>query len=140
MGLGKTLQSITILEKRSLVIAPTSILGYWISEINKFRPSITCDLYHGPNRQLDMSKDVIVTSYAILRNDILKLKSIDWSVIILDEARYKKSKSQTPYCGIFSELKFKLTMSGTPIENRLEELWSQMNFLCPGLFLRRRDF
>ena len=141
MGLGKTLQSITILEKKSLVIAPTSILGYWISEITKFRPSITCELYHGSTRELNLSKDVIVTSYAILRNDIDLLNQIDWSVIILDEAQaIKNPKSQTAVAAFSLRSKFKLTMSGTPIENRLDELWSQMNFLCPGLFLRRRDF
>ena len=101
MGLGKTLQSITILEKQSLVIAPTSILGYWISEITKFRPSITATLYHGPNRELDLTKDVIVTSYAILRNDIDKLNKIDWSVIILDEAQAIKIQKSNSHCNFF---------------------------------------
>ena len=141
MGLGKTLQALCILESCSLVVAPTSVLHNWISEGQKFRPNLTMCLYHGTHRKLDMDADIILTSYAILRNDIEKLREIEWSSVVLDEAQaIKNPKSYTAQAAFTLNAKFRLTLTGTPIENRLNELWSQMHFLCPGLLAGNIDF
>jgi len=141
MGLGKTVQALSVLEKTSLVIAPTSVLHNWIQETKKFRPSLKIHLYHGTQRKLDTSADVILTSYAILRNDIDLLKNVNWDAVVLDEAQaIKNPKSFTAQAAFSLQAKFRLAMTGTPIENRLSELWSQMHFLCPGFLGGERDF
>ena len=134
MGLGKTLQALCILEHQSLVVAPTSVLHNWIAETKKFRPSLSVCLYHGTGRVLDTEANIILTSYAILRNDIEKLQEINWKVVVLDEAQaIKNPKSLTAQAAFKINADVRLTLTGTPIENRLTELWSQMHFLCPGL-------
>ena len=141
MGLGKTLQALCILEQLSLVVAPTSVLHNWISEAKKFRPSLKMCLYHGTHRKLNTEADVILTSYAILRNDIEQLQEIEWEAVVLDEAQaIKNPKSYTAQAAFSLNAKFRLTLTGTPIENRLNELWSQMHFLCPGLLAGNIDF
>ena len=141
MGLGKTIQALCILEHQSLVVAPTSVLHNWISETNKFRPGLSICLYHGTNRVLDSDANIILTSYAILRNDIEKLKQIPWRVVVLDEAQaIKNPKSYTAQAAFQLNADVRLTLTGTPIENRLTELWSQIHFLCPGLLGGHGDF
>lgn len=141
MGLGKTLQALCILETQSLVVAPTSVLHNWIAEAEKFRPSLKMCLYHGTHRKLETDADVILTSYAILRNDIEQLQAIEWTTVVLDEAQaIKNPKSYTAQAAFALHAKFRLTLTGTPIENRLNELWSQMHFLCPGLLAGNVDF
>lgn len=134
MGLGKTLQSITIIEKRTLVVAPTSVLLNWRNEIQKFRPSLTVNLYHGANRSLDKEADVTITTYALLRLDIDLLQQMDWKIIILDEGQnIKNPRSQVSKAAFQLETGFKLILTGTPVENSLTDLWSQFNFINPGL-------
>ena len=141
MGLGKTIQALCVLEGTSLVVAPTSILHNWLSEASTFRPALKVQLYHGTNRQIDPESTVIVTSYAILRNDIQLLREVNWSVVVLDEAQaIKNPKSLTALAAFQLQSSFRVTLTGTPIENRLTELWSQMHFLCPGLLGGERDF
>ena len=140
MGLGKTVQALCILEHQSLVVAPTSVLHNWISETKKFRPNLSICLYHGTGRVFDKTADIILTSYAILRNDIEHLQSIPWQVVVLDEAQaIKNPKSLTAQAAFKIQAKFRLTLSGTPVEIRLTELWSHIHFLCPGL-LGHNDF
>ena len=91
MGLGKRFQALCILEHQSLVVAPTSVLHNWISETKKFRSSLSVCLYHGTGRILDTEANIILTSYAILRNDIEKLKQFQWKVVVLDEAQAIKN-------------------------------------------------
>jgi SNF2 family DNA or RNA helicase len=141
MGLGKTLQALCVLEHQSLVVAPTSVLHNWISETNKFRSNLSISLYHGTGRVFDETANVILTSYAILRNDIEKLEKINWKVVVLDEAQaIKNPKSLTAQSAFRLQSDFRLTLTGTPIENRLTELWSQIHFLCPGLLGGYADF
>ena len=141
MGLGKTVQALCVIEQRTLVVAPTSVLHNWLQEGKKFRPSLNIKLYHGTQRKLDFEADVILTSYAILRNDIEILRQIDWKVVVLDEAQaIKNPKSYTAQAAFSLQADFRLAMTGTPIENRLNELWSQMHFLCPGFLGGERDF
>lgn len=141
MGLGKTLQALCVLEHQSLVVAPTSVLHNWISETNKFRNNLSISLYHGTGRIFDETANVILTSYAILRNDIDKLEKINWKVVVLDEAQaIKNPKSLTAQSAFRLQSEFRLTLTGTPIENRLTELWSQIHFLCPGLLGGYSDF
>ncbi len=141
MGLGKTVQALCILEHQSLVVAPTSVLHNWISETNKFRPTLSICLYHGTGRVFDPSADIILTSYAILRNDIERLQAIPWRVVVLDEAQaIKNPKSLTAQAAFKLQSDFRLTLTGTPVENRLTELWSQIHFLCPGLLGGHNDF
>lgn len=141
MGLGKTLQALCILEHQSLVVAPTSVLHNWIAETNKFRPNLSICLYHGTGRVLDTEANIILTSYAILRNDIKKLKEFQWRVVVLDEAQaIKNPKSYTAQAAFQLQSDVRLTLTGTPIENRLTELWSQIHFLCPGLLGGHGDF
>lgn len=141
MGLGKTLQAICSLEGPALVVAPTSVLFNWQSELSRFRPGLKVSLYHGPNRAIDPDADVTITSYALLRLDADALTSKRWKTVVLDEAQaIKNPDSQVARAAFRIRAEFRITLTGTPVENRLDELWSQFHFLNPGLLGARRDF
>ncbi len=141
MGLGKTLQALCAIEGRTLVVAPTSVLHGWMREIERFRPELRHALYHGPGRTLDPDADVTITSYALLRQDVDTLAKEHWAGVILDEAQaIKNPDSQIAQAAFRLEADARLALTGTPVENRLEELWSQLHFLNPGLLGGRSDF
>ncbi|NUV00005.1 hypothetical protein XO12_07845 [Marinitoga sp. 1154] len=142
MGLGKTIQIISVLLKEkenntlnspAIVICPTTLIGNWASEIEKFAPDLKYHIYHGNNRELDEDTDVVLTSYGIIRKDIEKLQKIEWSYIILDEAQNIKNPLtlQTKAIKKLNSQK-RIALTGTPVENRLAELWSIFDFLMPG--------
>jgi superfamily II DNA or RNA helicase len=141
MGLGKTLQVLCAARGRTLVVAPTSVLHNWVREIERFRPGLSCALYHGPRRSLDRNADVTISSYAILRLDVDRLAAEKWDTAILDEAQaIKNPDSQVARAAYRLKADFRATLSGTPVENRLDELWSQFHFINRGLLGSRRDF
>ena len=146
MGLGKTLQALCALRGRTLVVAPTSVVFNWAAELARFRPGLSVSTYHGPRRALDPAADVTLTTYALLRLDADKLSAEAWDTVVLDEAQaIKNAGSQVARAafGLGLKLKhgsFRMTLTGTPVENRLDELWSQLRFLNPGLFGGREDF
>ena len=153
MGLGKTLQALTVLQKAkeedgpmpTLVIAPTTVVFNWESEIQKFAPSLSCLKLQGGERKQFFDKipeyDVVITSYALLRRDIKKLKDINFRYVILDESQnIKNATSQTAQAVKQLTSQHKLALSGTPIENKLEELWSVFDFLMPGFLFTMADF
>lgn len=141
MGLGKTLQALCVMHGRTLVVAPTSVLHNWAEEIKRFRPGLRCAIYHGPQRQLDTETDVTLTTYAILRLDAETLAHEAWDTVVLDEAQMiKNPESQVARAAYRLRATFRVTLSGTPVENRLEELWSQLHFLNRGLLGTRQDF
>jgi SNF2 family DNA or RNA helicase len=143
MGLGKTIQALAVLERRerTLVVAPTSVLFNWLAELRRFRPDLTVAVYHGARRALDPTVDVVLTSYPILRNDTDALAEPAWATVILDESQtVKNPDSQVARAAYRLRARWRLTLSGTPIENRLDELWSQLHFTNPGLLGGRADF
>jgi len=141
MGLGKTLQALCALRGRTLVVAPTSVLHNWAEEIARFRPGLRYAIYHGTQRQLDATADVILTTYAILRLDAETLAQETWNTVVLDEAQaIKNPDSQVANAAYRLRAAFRITLSGTPVENRLDELWSQFHFLNRGLLGSRQDF
>jgi len=141
MGLGKTLQALCAIEGRTLVVCPRSVVHGWANEIRKFRPSLRSALYHGPKRELDESADVTITTYAMLRNDAEVLTGVRWGTVILDEAQaIKNPDSQAARAAYRLQADFRMSLSGTPVENRLEELWSQLHFTNPGLLGGRSRF
>lgn len=144
MGLGKTLQVITLLQKlkddgalknkRALVIAPTGLLANWQAELQRFAPSLTVFVYHGQSRKLeDFDSDILLTSYGLVRSDAEKLKKLKWAVAVIDEAQNIKN-SFTAQSKAVRSLKADthIAMSGTPVENRLSEYWSVMDFANKG--------
>ena len=159
MGLGKTIQVIALLcylkqhypEKPGsvLIVCPTSILFNWHRELKKFAPDLEVMLHYGSSRIKDASEipeilkphKIILTSYGTLRNDIDLLESINFSGIIVDESQNIKNYTSQQSKAV-SKLKgqFRICLSGTPIENRLLELWSLFNFLNIGLLGRRKEF
>jgi len=153
MGLGKTLQVITTLLKykedgaltkqKALVIAPTGLLTNWQAEIEKFAPSLKFHIYHGTNRSLDKKQeyDVLLTSYGIARSDADKLKKMKWYAVITDEAQNIKNHETAQSKAIKSiPSNTFIAMSGTPVENRLSELWSIMDFSNRGFLGSLPDF
>lgn len=141
MGLGKTLQALSVLEGRCLVVCPKSVLFNWEAEARKFRPNLRISLYHGPKRALDPEAGLTLTTYAVLRLDAEQLAAQRFDCIVLDEAQaIKNPDSQAARAAYSLDGGFKLTLSGTPVENRLEELWSQMHFVNRGLLGGRADF
>lgn len=141
MGLGKTLQTLCAIDGRTLVISPRSVVYNWLEEIRRFRPALRVSLYHGPKRQLDPEADVVLTTYAILRTDIEVLSRQDWDTVVLDEAQaIKNPDSQVARAAYQLRGRFRLALSGTPVENRLDELWSIFHFTHPGLLGGRTDF
>jgi superfamily II DNA or RNA helicase len=141
MGLGKTLQTLCALAGRTLVVAPTSVLPHWADELQRFRPGLRVALYHGPQRAIEASADVTLTTYAILRLDADALARQAWDTVVLDEAQaIKNPDSQVARAAYALHADFRLALTGTPVENRLEELWSQFHFLNRGLLGGRQDF
>jgi superfamily II DNA or RNA helicase len=153
MGLGKTLQTIALLlwaknkskRKLSLVIAPTSVVSNWALEIEKFAPSLKTVVWQGPDRhelraELD-DADVMITSYALLRRDEEFLQSLDLRYIVLDEAQHIKNPlSATARAAKSLKSERRLALTGTPIENRLSEIWSIFDFVTPGLLGTLKSF
>jgi SNF2 family DNA or RNA helicase len=141
MGLGKTLQALCVVQKPCLVVAPAGVLYNWQREIARFRPGLTSSLYHGPTRSLDPDADITLTSYATLRNDSEQLCAREWDTLILDEAQnIKNADSQSARAAFALPARFRITLTGTPVENRLDELWSLFHFLNRGLLGGRQDF
>ena len=153
MGLGKTLQAIALLlwakgkhkRKLSLVIAPTSVVPNWAREIDKFAPTMKTVVWQGPDRHslvpdLEVA-DVMITSYALLRRDEELLTKIDFRYVILDEAQHiKNPMSHTARAAKKLGSERRLALTGTPIENRLSEMWSIFDFVSPGLLGKLKEF
>ncbi len=134
MGLGKTLQTLCAIEGRTLIISPTSVLFSWAKQIEQFRKKLTYSLYYGPQRKLNPNAQVVLTSYAVARLDQAKLIQEKWDTIVIDEAQtIKNPDSQTTRMVHSLNADFRIALSGTPLENRLEDLWSQFHFINPGL-------
>ncbi|MEW5822526.1 MAG: DEAD/DEAH box helicase [Cyanobacteriota bacterium] len=153
MGLGKTLQTLTLLQmakdkherKPSLVICPTSVVFNWEDEIKKFAPDLKAINFTGATRHSLLNKinsnDVVITSYALIRRDIQHLRKYEFRYIILDEAQ-KIKNYQSMTANVTKQLRsnHRLALSGTPIENRLSELWSIFDFLTPGFLYDHNEF
>ncbi|NUP04458.1 MAG: DEAD/DEAH box helicase [Polyangiaceae bacterium] len=141
MGLGKTLQLLSTIRGPALVVCPRSVVHNWATEIRRFRPDLEISFYEGTNRQIDQSADVTLTTYAVLRNDIDRLADVDWTMVVLDEAQnIKNPDSQSARAAFRLRADARFCLTGTPVENRLEDLWSLMRFSNPGLLGPRRDF
>ncbi|MBQ8168777.1 DEAD/DEAH box helicase, partial [bacterium] len=150
MGLGKTIQVISLilkmkeenlLKKPVLVICPTTLMGNWMKELQMFAPTIDATIYHGSERQLDVNHDVILTTYAIMRIDVEELKKHTWGVIIVDEAQNIKNPDTAQTLAIkMLKSDVKIAMTGTPVENRLTELWSIFDFINKGYLGSLKDF
>jgi superfamily II DNA or RNA helicase len=153
MGLGKTLQVITTLQKfleegelyesKAIVVAPTGLLANWQAEVEKFAPDIVTYVYHGTNRSLpdQYDFDLLITSYGVVRSDVETLKNRHWKMVIIDEAQNIKNH-QVQQTKAVKALKAEhyIAMSGTPVENRLSELWSIMDFSNKGLMGSLKEF
>jgi hypothetical protein len=141
MGLGKTLQALSVVCGKTLVVCPRSVMHNWINEAKHFRPALRTAVYHGPGRQLELDADLTVTTYALMRLDTEELNRVPWETIILDEAQaIKNPESQAAEAAHSLHGAFRLVLTGTPIENRLEELWSLMQFANPGLLGKLSSF
>ncbi len=121
-----------------LIIMPTSLIHNWVNEINKFAPELRFLCYTGSNREKntdDFDKyDIVLTSYGVLRNDIEILRNYFYEFVILDESQVIKNPSSKIYQSVIElNTKFKMVLTGTPIENSLLDLWAQLNFINPGL-------
>ncbi len=154
MGLGKTIQLIAhVLKRRSgraaasepvLVVCPTSLLGNWSRELARFAPTLRVARHHGLQRDLSRARaraDVVLTTYGLLARDAEVLASVPWDVVALDEAQaIKNPDAQRAKAAYRLQARHRVALSGTPVENRLEELWSIMHFLVPGLLGTRARF
>ncbi len=143
MGLGKTIQVLTVLLQArqdakntlpSLVVCPTTLIGNWEKECQRFAPSLRLNIYHGNERQLVVDAvDVVITSYGTFRRDFQQFSDRDWEFLIIDEAQNIKN-STTAQTQVIKALKskYRIAMTGTPVENRLTELWNIFDFINPG--------
>lgn len=156
MGLGKTIQFIAfllhlkeenVLEKPTLLVCPTSVMGNWGKEVKKFAPTLKVLEYHGDKRpkgkaftEAVNTHDIVITSYSLIHRDIKLLKAVEWQIIVLDEAQnVKNSDAKQSQAVRQLETTFRIALTGTPVENRLQELWSILDFLNPG-YLGNKQF
>ena len=160
MGLGKTLELITLLlHDRSaqngasqpgptLVICPMSIVGNWHRELQRFAPSLSVMVHHGAERLSDEAfreearkHDIVITTYALALRDKEHLAPVEWEYVVLDEAQNIKNESAKQTRAIRSlNARHRIALTGTPVENRLSELWSIMDFLNPNYLGSGTDF
>ncbi len=151
MGLGKTLQTITFLqklkeegeliEKKALIVLPTTLLSNWSRELAKFAPELTFAVYHGTKREIDTKVDIILTSYGVARSDEKVFDKHQWKILIIDEAQNIKNTT-TAQTKAVKKLKADclVALSGTPVENRLSEYWSIFDFANKGYLGSIKNF
>ncbi len=158
MGLGKTIQTLALLQllkelrngdettsnglpvmsRTSLIVVPTSLIHNWYREAQRFAPDLNIHIFTGTQRTRSiaglMGHDVVLTTYGIVRNDIDMLKEVHFNYVILDESQaIKNPVSQIYRAVLLLKASHYLTISGTPIENSLSDLWAQLNFLNRGM-------
>ncbi|WP_013320192.1 DEAD/DEAH box helicase [Gloeothece verrucosa] len=156
MGLGKTPQFLAFilylkqeygLVNPTLVICPTSVVNNWEREVQKFAPTLSVLVHHGHERKKGKAfkrqvenKDLVITSYSLVYRDAATLEEIQWQGVVLDEAQNIKN-AQAKQSQAVRKLNagFRMALTGTPVENRLSELWSILDFLNPG-FLGNQQF
>ncbi len=145
MGLGKTLQVIATLQKfkeegafkknKGLVVLPTTLLTNWTKEIARFAPGLKAHVYHGPNRsKLEFKNtDLVLTTYGVVRSEEETFTKTNWPVVVIDEAQNIKNPA-TAQTKAIKKIKagVRIAMSGTPVENRLSEYWSIIDFVNKG--------
>lgn len=146
MGLGKTVQVLALLAERagadsapSLVVAPRSLLFNWEAESARFAPDLRVRSHHGTGRARATGDftgaDVFLTTYGTLRQDVELLAQVPFDLVVLDESQaIKNADTSTAKCARALRARQRLVMTGTPVENRIEDLFSQFSFLNPGLF------
>jgi SNF2 family DNA or RNA helicase len=159
MGLGKTIQALALLahEKENnngklpgpvLLVCPTSVVTNWQRETQRFAPSLNIYKHQGPTRyrnhellQKAAESELFITSYPLVRQDLEELQSIKWHGVILDEAQNIKNPAAKQTQAVRAlKSNFRFALTGTPVENRLMELWSIMQFLNPGYLGTRESF
>lgn len=158
MGLGKTMQVIANLVMEveqepavppTLLVAPTSVIGNWQKEIEKFAPQLKTGVHHGAAREKSAmafekrcrTQNMVITSYPLLRRDLTLFTGIEWQRVVLDEAQnIKNPKSAQSKAVLKLNGRYRLALTGTPVENRLMDLWSIFNFLNPGYLGNKTRF
>ena len=150
MGVGKSLQAIALLTSRltarpHLIVCPTSVVGHWERELARFAPKLPVLRHHGPDRPTVPAEfppaTVVVTSYALLRRDAHLLSRVGWNVAVFDEAQQiKNAASKGARAARDIDAEVKVAMTGTPVENRLAELWAMLDLTNPGLMGSQRRF
>ncbi len=158
MGLGKTLQIITFLwseyseaqegeNKRCLIITPASLVFNWASEIEQFAPGLPVRMIVGTAQEREKliknasERDVLITSYDLLRRDVLYYEEMSFYCQVIDEAQYIKNQGTQAAKAVKSvKADFKMALTGTPVENRLSELWSIFDYLMPGFLYSYEQF
>ncbi len=152
MGLGKTLQSLALINAsirrsadrgeippRFLVVCPASVIPVWVSETSKFFPDMVCNVV---DSKCDFSKgDILISSYTQLRRNKLSIEKIRFKIAVLDEAQFiKNPDAKTTSACMSINAEHKLALTGTPVENRLLDLWTVFRWLMPGLMGTRKNF
>ncbi len=151
MGLGKTIQVLALHEHLcrndsdispqekggpTLVVCPTSLMNNWEREAAKFLPNLTVRRFHGPRRCLDGldETDLVVTTYGVVRSDHETLSTVDWRLVVADEAQHAKNPQSNTARSLRKIPAYsRIAMTGTPVENHLTELWSIIDWALPGL-------
>ena len=156
MGLGKTIQAIALIlhdrergyNRPALIVCPTSVVGNWQREMARFAPGLRVLVHHGSDRLTGedfiaaaQQHDVVISSYSLVRRDEEILSAVKWGGVILDEAQNIKNPSaKQSQAARRLPADYRLALTGTPVENRLSELWSIMEFLNPGYLGSRQKF
>ncbi len=159
MGLGKTVQLIALLQHErqkapgrvvgpTLLVCPMSVVGNWNRELHRFAPELVVHVHHGLERpqgekfvETALASDVVVTTYALVVRDMDSLERVHWRRVVLDEAQHIKNPPTKQTASIRAlRTSHRIALTGTPVENRLSELWSILEFCTPGYLGTQGDF
>ena len=150
MGLGKTIQALALLINRapagpSLVLAPTSVCLNWESETHRFAPTLNTRIFGTGNRKAFVESlqpfDLVICSYTLFQQEAELLNSVRWETAVLDEAQaIKNMATKRSQAAMHINAGFRIATTGTPVENRLDELWNLFRFLNPGLLGSHKTF
>lgn len=148
MGLGKTVQAIALLCKiypkslrPSLLVMPKSLLFNWKAELTRFAPHLRTAVYYGSQRSFPEDAQIVLTTYALVRNDAELLSKKEFELVVLDESQHVKNlSSQVSKAVLLLKADHRIALSGTPVENNLGELYALMRFLNPAMFGSAEDF
>ncbi|HEV7499960.1 MAG TPA: DEAD/DEAH box helicase, partial [Vicinamibacteria bacterium] len=155
MGLGKTVQALALIERQwregprrpTLLICPTSVIGNWEKEAERFTPGLPVLVHHGAGRAKGALKDraeghaIVLSSYALLHRDLEALKDIGWAAVVLDEAQnIKNPETKQARAARAIPAPVRIALTGTPVENNVGDLWSLMEFLNPSFLGSQAEF